>query len=270
MDYPHSDAGSQLHGGKFTDGNPGLGIPASIDKAAHMNAVYDEIISAITVLGGAPAEGVNTQLGARILAHVAAQISGVRNGVGAALDTLAELAASIGNDPNFAGTMSTALAGKANTSHTHTPGQVGLSNLPNAKSDSYDLDNAETLATSRAVFRLWQLLILGLGVKQNSLSQSGNEIVIPIGGVNWRLKFGAPTVVTAAGAGMYVGAITFPTAFPVLCAACVPTLGNDDAWAADYYAAFSLSTVTRESFVYKIRKLTSNGTFRVPYFALGF
>lgn len=37
----------------------------------------------------------------------------------AALDTLNELAAAIGDDANFAGTVTTALAGKAPTVHTH-------------------------------------------------------------------------------------------------------------------------------------------------------
>lgn len=38
----------------------------------------------------------------------------------AALDTLNELAAAIGDDANFAGTVTTALAGKAPTVHTHS------------------------------------------------------------------------------------------------------------------------------------------------------
>lgn len=42
----------------------------------------------------------------------------------AALDTLNELAAAIGDDANFAGTVTTALAGKAPTVHTHTISQI--------------------------------------------------------------------------------------------------------------------------------------------------
>ena len=41
--------------------------------------------------------------------------------------------------------------GKANSSHTHTSSQVGLGNLPNAKSDSTSSTNRNVLATSRAV-----------------------------------------------------------------------------------------------------------------------
>lgn len=42
----------------------------------------------------------------------------------AALDTLNELAAAIGDDANFAGTVTTALAGKAATVHTHVTSDV--------------------------------------------------------------------------------------------------------------------------------------------------
>ena len=37
------------------------------------------------------------------------------------------------------------------SSHTHTPSEVGLGNLPNAKSDSYTSNNDNVLATSKAV-----------------------------------------------------------------------------------------------------------------------
>lgn len=42
-------------------------------------------------------------------------------------------------------------AGAAPVVHSHTPEQVGLGNLPNAKSDSVNLDSTGTLATSKAV-----------------------------------------------------------------------------------------------------------------------
>jgi hypothetical protein len=42
----------------------------------------------------------------------------------AALDTLNELAASLNDDANFAGTMTTALSGKAATSHTHVKSDI--------------------------------------------------------------------------------------------------------------------------------------------------
>jgi len=39
--------------------------------------------------------------------------------------------------------------------HAVTKGQVGLSNIPNAISDSYQLDSSTTLATSKALRNLW-------------------------------------------------------------------------------------------------------------------
>ena len=62
MDYPVSDPGSQLHNGKFTDGDAAQGIQSSKDKAAHMKAVYDEILNVITAMGLTPDEINNQQL----------------------------------------------------------------------------------------------------------------------------------------------------------------------------------------------------------------
>ncbi|KJZ06607.1 hypothetical protein TW85_25040, partial [Marinomonas sp. S3726] len=45
MNYPDTD---DLQEGKFTNGNPVAGIPASVASAEHMNAVYDEIIDVIS------------------------------------------------------------------------------------------------------------------------------------------------------------------------------------------------------------------------------
>lgn len=62
MDFPKSDPSSNLHNDKFHDGDPSQGIPRSIDKAAHMNAVYDEIINVIVGGGLTPSEGTVNQL----------------------------------------------------------------------------------------------------------------------------------------------------------------------------------------------------------------
>ena len=50
-----------------------------------------------------------------------------------------------------ADTAQTTADGKAPLSHTHTPSEAGLSNIPNAKSDSTSLDDSQTLATSKAI-----------------------------------------------------------------------------------------------------------------------
>ncbi|MBJ7537149.1 hypothetical protein [Marinomonas transparens] len=51
MNYPEM---SGLYQGKFTDGDPVAGIPASIASAKHMNAVYDELTAAIVAGGVVP------------------------------------------------------------------------------------------------------------------------------------------------------------------------------------------------------------------------
>lgn len=50
----------------------------------------------------------------------------------AALDTLNELAAALGDDANFAATVTTALAGKAPTSHTHSAADITSGTMNNA------------------------------------------------------------------------------------------------------------------------------------------
>jgi hypothetical protein len=61
MDYP-SDPDIGLVGGKFSQGDPELGVPASLDSAAWANAVTDEILAVIAGAGLVPDEEDLTQL----------------------------------------------------------------------------------------------------------------------------------------------------------------------------------------------------------------
>jgi phage-related tail fiber protein len=185
VQYPLSDPTALLNGGKFTDGNVGLGVPASIDKAAWLNAVYDELINIIIAAGLTPNEAqfnqvvaaINALISNAFAAHIASQaqvntgtnatlyvtpatlsnrIAQIIGAAPAALDTLQELAAALGSDPNFATTIVTALAGKAALSHGHSwnqvsgrPGDFCFSATPNLRPGTLPCNFA---AVSRAVY----------------------------------------------------------------------------------------------------------------------
>lgn len=76
-----------------------------------------------------------------LVSYIAAQIANVINAAPGALDTLDELAAAMGDDPNFATTITNALAGKAN---------LTLSNLSNAATarSNMGLDSMATQAAN--------------------------------------------------------------------------------------------------------------------------
>lgn len=77
MDWP-SDQNVGLVNGKFTDGDPLQSIPPSLDLAAHQNAITEEIINAITSLGGNPTEAQTDQLGSLIVSSIAQAIATTR------------------------------------------------------------------------------------------------------------------------------------------------------------------------------------------------
>lgn len=88
-------------------------------------------------LTGAPtaptaAPGTNTTQ-ISTTAFVQAAIAALLNSAPGALDTLDELAAALGDDANFASTVTAALAGKAATSHNHAATDINSGDLATAR-----------------------------------------------------------------------------------------------------------------------------------------
>ncbi|WIC89645.1 minor tail protein [Rhodococcus phage Maselop] len=82
------------------------------------------------IQGETGVQGIQGETGPRGLpgeiteAELQAAIAAVVGSAPGALDTLDELAQALGDDPNFATTITNALAGKAALSHTHTAAQI--------------------------------------------------------------------------------------------------------------------------------------------------
>jgi len=69
-------------------------------------------------------------------AFVQTAVANLVNSAPTTLDTLAELSAALGDDPNFATTIATQIGGKANASHTHVGTEVTLTGYTKASSAS--------------------------------------------------------------------------------------------------------------------------------------
>ncbi|MGH8426392.1 MAG: hypothetical protein ACRES7_00205 [Gammaproteobacteria bacterium] len=74
MDYPVSDDTVGLVAGKFSDGDPTSGIPASRWPSETADAIMDELIAVIVQGGLTPAEATLTQVRDAILAIVTAAL----------------------------------------------------------------------------------------------------------------------------------------------------------------------------------------------------
>ena len=100
------------------NGNVGVLTALTTTDKANLVAAVNEVKAAITAIG-TPAtindgvtNGTNTWSSTKITTQITAALNGVLSGAPAALDTLAELAAAISNDANFAASMTTALGNR--------------------------------------------------------------------------------------------------------------------------------------------------------------
>lgn len=94
------------------------GTTRQFSEVGHTHTSFANL--ALTGTPTAPTAGLGTSTTQiATTAFVAAALANLVSSAPGALDTLNELAAALGNDANFATTMTNALAGKASTGHTH-------------------------------------------------------------------------------------------------------------------------------------------------------
>ncbi|QDH48047.1 hypothetical protein SEA_DEJAVU_42 [Microbacterium Phage DejaVu] len=84
--------------------------------------IDDDVVSSLSVWSSAKTD-----------AEIKAAVAAVVNGAPEALDTLNELAAALGDDPNFATTIASQIGGKANTVHTHAAGDIVSGTIASAR-----------------------------------------------------------------------------------------------------------------------------------------
>ncbi|CAH1657224.1 conserved hypothetical protein [Hyphomicrobiales bacterium] len=82
-------------------------------------------------------------------AAISVAIDNLVDGAPGALDTLIELSAALGDDPNFAASMAAAISAKADAVHTHT-----LAQISNASADGRSLVAAVNVAAMRTLLQL--------------------------------------------------------------------------------------------------------------------
>jgi hypothetical protein len=91
---------------------------------------------------------------ATLEAYVDSRIDLVIDAAPAALDTLNELAAALGDDPNFAGTVTTSLAGKSDIGHTHVKTDITDFAHTHAISEVTNLQNSLDAKKTEVVYQI--------------------------------------------------------------------------------------------------------------------
>lgn len=181
--------------GEFAEGNPAAGVPATLIKASWLNAIQRELAGLVLGAGISLSATDDSQVlkAVKALAGVAADFNKLTNkpttlgGYGItdaftkpetvtaiqqaisslvasspeALDTLNELAAALGNDPNFATTMTNALAGKANKATTL--GGYGIADAYTKAQVDASLAGKANKATTLAGYGITDALAVGSG-----------------------------------------------------------------------------------------------------------
>lgn len=97
-------------------------------QKSNLVAAINEVAAAVGGAGATIDDGAISALtvwsSAKTDSEVKSAVAGLIESAPEALDTLNELAAALGDDPNFATTVTTSLSGKASLIHTHAAGDI--------------------------------------------------------------------------------------------------------------------------------------------------
>lgn len=152
-------------------------------------------------------------------AFVQAAIAALVASSPAALDTLNELAAALGNDANFAATMTTALAGKAAVSHTHPASQISDSTAAGRSMLTAADAAAQTALLNAFTSALKGLVPASGGGTTNFLRSDGTWAAPPGGGATGATYFNGTGGTLAKGTPVCLAAFDAGSGNPGMAAA---------------------------------------------------
>lgn len=188
---------------KIGDGVNNWSLLDYFESGASLQATIDDYIpltqkgaalgvAELDANGFVPASQLDIDVSGDINAAIAALIDSAP----AALDTLNELAASLNDDADFAGTVTTALAGKSDTGHTHTLSEV--------------TDVTATAAELNYVSGVTSGIQTQLDAKPDNIGDLG-DVTITSAAQNQVIKFNGTAWVNAAAGGGILASDTAPT-----------------------------------------------------------
>jgi hypothetical protein len=152
-------------------------------------------------------------------AFIQAAIAALLNSAPGALDTLDELAAALGDDANFAATMTAALAGKAAVSHTHPASQISDSTAAGRSMLTAANAAAQTALLNAFTSALKGLVPASGGGTTNYLRADGTWAAPPGGGATGTTFYNGTGGTLARGTPIALGAFDAGSGNPGMAAA---------------------------------------------------